>query len=778
MDATKTTLTTKLVPRLFHRRLILLAVVGLVTACVLGAQLTYLTIAKGEGARDLAESRLDAREYIGTVRGTIYDRNGEALAIDRASYSIAVDYSVINGVWIDEQAEKAARRAQLAEWGEMSPEARRSAMLRHRESSEYHVEELWDIISARTGIAREEIDARVAKLRETIETMAQAVWREQRHNETLLYGDDEDFDARPIKEQTIPHTIVEDVPKEVAFDLMRLAERLPGLVVTNSQERVYPWSNVTVTLDRSTLPISLRSDIPMDIEVRGVADHVLGSMRNQIWESDLDDRPKWSFVNGADVLDLGWYEVGDDSIGARGLERVYEDHLRGLRGAIDRRLSGGAEERIEPTLGNDLHLTLDIGFQAQVQAILSPEFGLAQVHQFHSGWDEQGLPRPTGLPIGHPLNGAAVVIDVETSEIVAMVSSPTIATGEQWPEWERKLFATGVNRVVEARYAPGSIIKPLVLAAAVTEGAHSLDHLISCTGHFFPNWTNKARCWIYREQYSFRTHDEVNNGPLDAETALARSCNIYFYTLAEKLGAHKLVEWYRRFGLGQPLDIGLLDEAEAKDKDGNVVTIQVGENGGTLPSDAAFDASRRDGTLTFQTVIMGIGQGPITWTPLQAANAYATLARGGYVRDAELVRNDPIARPGRRHDDLNLDPAAVSAALEGLRRSVMESYGTGHHIRYLDGEEPIINVSGITVWAKTGTAQAPPYPIDDDHDGKADRFIEDLDHSWFVGLVGNEGDGRPRYAIAVILEYGGSGGRAAGPIANQIIKTLKDEGYL
>ena len=177
---------------------------------------------------------------------------------------------------------------------------------------------------------------------------------------------------------------------------------------------------------------------------------------------------------------------------------------------------------------------------------------------------------------------------------------------------------------------------------------------------------------------------------------------------------------------------------------------------------------------------MGIGQGPFTWTPLHAANAYATLARGGTIRDATIVTAGSLEARVINREDLNLKPSAVKAALEGLRQSVMESHGTGHHI-LLPGSvrEPIINANGVTIWAKTGTAQAPPLKQDDNGDGKfsESEVIENLDHAWFVGLVGPRG-ATALYAISVIVEYGGSGGRTAGPIANQIIRALQAEGYL
>jgi cell division protein FtsI/penicillin-binding protein 2 len=123
----------------------------------------------------------------------------------------------------------------------------------------------------------------------------------------------------------------------------------------------------------------------------------------------------------------------------------------------------------------------------------------------------------------------------------------------------------------------------------------------------------------------------------------------------------------------------------------------------------------------------------------------------------------------------------VDMALEGLRQSVAERYGTGHHIGHDGWEEPIINAQDVTVWAKTGTAQAPAMRLDSNNDGKLndhDSLLKGVDHSWFVGLVGPRGSSRPLHAIAVIVEYGGSGGRTAGPIANQIVRALQLEGYL
>jgi penicillin-binding protein 2 len=231
--------------------------------------------------------------------------------------------------------------------------------------------------------------------------------------------------------------------------------------------------------------------------------------------------------------------------------------------------------------------------------------------------------------------------------------------------------------------------------------------------------------------------------------------------------------------MGQCLDVGLLVSEETA-----TGTSWIGESAGSVPGKEEIAGFREKGDLRFSQVIMGIGQGPISWTPVQAANAYATLARGGPIRDATLVMNDPRGPRTKRCDDLKLSNNLVAAALEGLRQSVEERHGTGHHINHDGGaSEPIINAVDVKVSAKTGTAQAPPLRLKDTTgDGKinGDDAIsyKSLDHSWFVGLAGPRHSPRPLHAIAVLVEYGGSGGRCAGPIANQIIRALQAEGYL
>ena len=756
---------------MFHRRLRLLSVVMAIVFVLLAAQTSRLTVVQGAQHLETAEGRLDLVRYLPTTRGRILDRHGLALAVDRPSYDVAVEYEVITGAWSLEQAARRARAEHRSVWNEMSPLERDIAVEEHLPAIDSQVQELWSAIMSVGGIDRPELDRRLDVIKKDVQTTAAGVW-ERRLREQIRFGrgDPATFSPRPIREQRQAHVVLPRVPDRVAFEFRRRADALPGLDVRESHRRDYTWAVADVTLDRSTLPRPLRSADESTIRVEGVADHLLGAMRNEVWADDVSRRPFVADPATGRVADLGGYRVGD-AVGLRGLERSFEDHLRGRRGVLRKRLDSGDVQREPHQPGDDLQITIDIALQARVQAILSPAYGLTTVHQYQAGWSATGAPREPILPLGTSLNCAAVVLEIDTGDVLAMVSMPTLAFARALPEpCRRDRPSVWLNRPIEATYPPGSIAKPLVMLAALIEGLHDVRKPIECSGHYLPGRQDIARCWCYRPP-QFQTH-----GPLLAVEAIARSCNIYFYTMGERLGMTRLVEWYRRFGVGVPLDIGLLHERT--DAEG-VVRLH-GEHGGEIPSAALLDQLRERGELRFASVIMGIGQGPLTWTPMHAANAYATLARGGIVRDPTLVR-DRGRRAVPPRGDLSLDETFVATVLEGMRRSVSDPIGTGHHITYPDGiREPVINASRVTVWAKTGTAQATSADFDLDCDGTDDVHPQNPTHAWFVGLVGSgtAETAQPRYVVVVVVEYGGSGGRTAGPIANEIIRALQAQGYL
>jgi len=560
-----------------------------------------------------------------------------------------------------------------------------------------------------------------------------------------------------------------------------------------------------VQVDRSTLPKPLRADGYAAIPVEGLMCHILGGVRDRVYGSSRDPRTGRTTVGDAERrdaflranpeerarafadgshsggFDRGAYQEGD-RVGETGVERAMEHHLRGLRGVQLRKLDTDEESLIAAEAGRDAKLTIDAILQARIQAAMDPELGLAQVQAWHGN-------HSATQTIGTRLFGAAVVLDIESGDILAMVSTPTYAR-RQLREDPDSLFDTdkypdllvttpAVNRAMDKAYQPGSITKALLLAGAITRGNFSLEQRIACTGHLIPSQPNIYRCWVYKQHAT--THNVVLGHDLDGAEAIMASCNIFFFTLGRRLGVEGVVDLYRKFGVGRAFDVwgtgtgmGGGDEAGAAGGGGG---------GGGSPVFAGRLGRDREGTglALGDAIQMGIGQGPVAWTPLHAADSYATLARPGGVRIAPRLligSTGPTVAPRREPRELNLDSAAQAAALEGLRLAVSDERGTGHHISFDGVRENIFNApQGVTIWGKTGTATASPvYADPDGPEGPLpNQLIAEGDHSWFVVLVGR---GRPQFAISVVVDFGGSGGKVSGPIANQIIHALIAEGYL
>ncbi len=765
-----------LIPSMFHRRLLLLGVLALAGMLGLTAQLYSLMVVRGEGHRVDAFRRLVNEELTPTTRGRILDRHGRILAEDAPSYELRVDYRVLTRQWVDSMAAAQARREHADDWNALT-QAQQWRLIERDYLPRYQqqVEALFAGIGRITGVSRAELAEREARIIEDV----QRVWAyvnkrnleraraENRARELAVEIRLEDV-AEPILEQRQTHTLLANLDDEAAFALRRLAggdgvphdrKGLPLVEIIDSGTRRYPCDRRTVRLDTSHLPQPIRRQGTVDIEVSGVAWHLLGQMRDQVNREDVEREPP-RFTEGPNrgEVNLRGYREGD-AVGHRGLESSYEAYLRGSKGLVRYQRDTGEETRIAPRPGRDLQLTLDIDLQARIQAILQPEFGLTVTQPWHRSANMQTPEHenPTA-PDGTPLNAAAVVLDIASGDILAMVSHPTIDR-EQFREEAQQYFedvvhTPAVDRTVQMPLPPGSIVKPLVLCMGVTEGVWPLAREVEFHGHFLPERKDIDRCWIYRDYYGWQTHFAKYGKGLGPALAIAESCNIFFYTVAGELGPGPIAKWYRRFGVERPIVFGLPAEAQYPGTIG-------------LPGEAL---QWRD------AVMMGIGQGPVTWTPMHAANAHATLARGGVFMPPKLLLSGPNLQDYTTHD-LKLDPAAVEVALEGMRQSAEEEYGSSHHLSIQGfGREPIINVPGVKVRAKTGTAQAPV--LARTNQAGETEVLREGNHAWYVGTFSKVGQAQPSYAVAVMVEYGGSGGRVAGPVANQIVWALHDLGYL
>lgn len=773
----------EVVPSMYLRRLWLLGGAIAVGALVMGAQSFHLTVIRGGQLSERAAKLLVGETWTPTIRGRILDRKNRVLAEDRPGFDIKVHYELITGEWAVSCARSEARRLAGDKWPTMPISERDDAIDAALPKYQQRIADMWTRLSQLLGVPMDEMEERKAEILEPVQRTATLVKSEEkaRKEEQATKRRKKAIELewskvdKPLAIEVQPHVIAAGVNDATAFEVRRLAEELsrsideagaPGLaykgmprsmiVVEKATQRVYPLENARIQIDRSTFPSPLRpaegADPKQTVDVFGVATHILGWMKPLQADDRADPRfvrPKVNKKTGE--LDYGHYQ-GGDLIGAVGVERSQEVALRGLRGRVIDHHDTGTQENITAIPGHDVHLTIDAAVQAKVQALMDPSVGLAKLQTWHRSLKPEQWPM---IELGSPIYGAAVILDIDTGEVLAMVSTPSFTRSQRQDEaiWKDPVNSPAINKAISGRYPPGSIIKPAVLCAAVTEDVFNVRGTIHCTGHFFPNRTDIFRCWIYKQMNT--THDAFFSDGVPAPEAIAVSCNMFFYTLGSRLGLERLGAWYHRFGIGEPIDLGL---------------------GGEYPGYAKTGVGKDRGQIS-DAINMAIGQGPVDYTPAHAADLYATIARAGTRILPRIVRDT-----APKSDELRLDSEAVEKAMEGLQLAVGDRMGTGHHLSLPEiGEEPIFNEEGVRVWGKTGTAEAPAI-MGEKPEGVENAkapVLRDGDHSWFVVMAGPDTkNASPKYVIAVIMEYAGSGGRVSGPIANQIIHVLKEEGYL
>jgi penicillin-binding protein 2 len=464
-------------------------------------------------------------------------------------------------------------------------------------------------------------------------------------------------------------------------------------------------------------------------EHRTLAAQILGYVReideDELAASDPDDG----------------YRAGD-KIGKAGVEAAYDTYLRGTPGTAQIRVDslGRPQSTIEterfPAPGNDVRLTLDVELQRAAEQALT--FGIERAIE-NDNWYANG--------------GAVVAIDPSDGAILALASNPTydpsIFAGRVDPKKiaalaRRDANTPQLNRAVAGRYPPGSTFKPVTALAAIEEGLLSPYQSIQCT----PTRT------YGRDEQVFKNWNPNVNQAMTLPTALAASCDTYFYEVGNafyELPAERgqpLQKWAKAFGFGVPsgLDLG-------------------GEDPGLLPT---IPWKRRHYTTeidriwtTGDSVQLAIGQKDMLATPLQMARFYALLQNGGSLVTPYLVQDveqpgAPGAPPVVRYRFAPVPPKqtdvsreALAAVHEGLRAATSMAYGTSVGVF---GSFP------VTVAGKTGTAEK--------WNSELNRM---LDQSWWCGY-GPKWGSKSAIAVCVVIENGGFGGEAAAPAALEVLE--------
>ncbi|MBT8048452.1 MAG: penicillin-binding protein 2 [Xanthomonadales bacterium] len=423
-------------------------------------------------------------------------------------------------------------------------------------------------------------------------------------------------------------------------------------------------------------------------------------------------------VNDLNRVDEGNYR-GTTHIGKAGIERFYEDGLHGLSGIerIETNVQGRVLtvlDRENPVPGNDLILALDV-----------------QVQQ--AAWDALG-DRP----------GAVVAIDPNDGSVLAMVSKPAFdpnlfVHGISSEDYRNILNAPGrplFNRPLLGGYEPGSTLKPFIGLAGLELGAVTADDRVFSSGQFFLPGTSRP----------YRDWKRGGHGWVNMLGALEQSVNTYFYQLALDLGIDRMHDYLAQFGFGSVTGMDLL-----------------GENAGVLPSREWKRGHLSQPWYPGETVIAGIGQGFNVVTPIQLANAVATLANGGTRFEPRLLYAAKHAGD-RQADKIQApvgsllpvrDPANWDLVHAGMRLVVHGEKGTARTIR---------PESGFEVAGKSGTAQVAAQALDEDMDETTATHLRH--HALFIAYAPYD---KPSIAVAAVVEHGGGGSREAAPVARAVI---------
>ena len=410
---------------------------------------------------------------------------------------------------------------------------------------------------------------------------------------------------------------------------------------------------------------------------------------------------------------------GTHHTGKLGVEKAYEEILHGKVGY--QQVEVNAQGRIirvldktAPEPGKNLHLTLDISLQrAAVEAL-------------------QGR------------RGAIVAINPENGDVLAMASSPSydpnpFVNGIDQESYKQLLQSEDtplVNRAMQGEYPPGSTIKPFLGLIALDSGVRKSADETWC-----PGWYT-----LQGKEHRYRDWKKHGHGQSNLKKAIIESCDVYFYTLAHDLGINRIHTGLRDFGFGQITDIDIGGETDA-----------------LLPSRDWKQKVLGQAWYPGETLILGIGQGYMLTTPLQLAEATATLAGRGKMVKPRMVAEirDPITdevesvpEPVNRHISIR-NPKYWDIIIDAMTDVVHGTRGTARR----SGLNASYRYAG-----KTGTAQVIGIAQDEEYD-KDDVQDKFRDHALFIAFAPVES---PKIAVAIIVENGGAGSRIAAPIARRL----------
>lgn len=534
----------------------------------------------------------------------------------------------------------------------------------------------------------------------------------ERLQKVLTEGPDEHRLPRSILEEEAYHTVITNVDEDVKKEIEGHPARYPYTQVTVNSRRTYPQGEL--------------------------ASQVIG-FRKPITQEQVKQRRE-AFPNG-DPQD---YRLGDPC-GMSGLELSYDSHLKGVRGlqaVVKNRRGEIVETRIirDPQHGRDLVVTLDADVQRRAEQLLDQALTRVTKAGVVDVETNIGQFREVRCPQG----GCIVAMDVNTGAVLAAASAPRFdlnlmvtSDSTQWNDVVSDPRSPFLSRATKMALPPGSIFKIITAVASIESGKMHPASTFNCQGYL--DRSDNHRCLSF-------IHQRVGHGEVTLADALCRSCNVYFYTAARRMGPQALIDWARKFGFGQTTGIDLPSESA-----GNL----------PAPVDPVVSGSRRNKWRPNDTLDLAIGQAELEVTPLQIVRAMAVFANDGFLVTPHLAADSGPAQLSDSHLLRSPIPTAHSNPIEGLHRETLDTIREGltmvvHHPRGTGYKH--VRMKEVTIAGKTGTAQT-----------------NGVDHAWFAGYVPAE---RPRIAFVVVLQNGGGGGSVAGPVAHDFVEKLVEMGLV
>jgi len=704
---------------MYKRRLLIFIFICILAGFVCIARLAYLQLGVGgDYRRQIEEMRILGPMQLPTIRGSIFDRGGRVLAVDKPAFYLCVNYELTR--FFDDRF-----------WGGMILQCQdrgqtaNQAEAQLRKDFEGRLDLLWEIIDKCAEIGDRdpsEIEAGIRRINDRIWNMRRFfAWLGKFPNSPLREKYRAKGQAVPVAEalkdfeEQFPDPddrgrLTMAVDLKVMHQPQRLMELETEAELLQSQMEFVDTDMVEIiTQAKRVYPYS------------SVASQVIG------WVGPARAADKQLFAHDR----LRRY-LDDELSGKEGVEKVCEAVLRGKRGEVIYDIDSELVARSETQFGKDVTISLDIELQEEIEAFLRD---------------------PNSNPNYDSAVGA-VVIDVATSDILALVSMPVYDLNKVRQNYDEVRDAPGaplVSKAIYEIYPPGSSIKPIILIAGLEEGKITPDEVISCPFEDAPRtWPN---CWLFREGscHDWAWADEGGN---NAHNAIRGSCNIYFSRLADRLEPAVLQRWLYKFGYGRRiLPAPVFDESPGHTEGGTRNLAQsAGQISTSIPRKTPQRLEEYPKIAKYDRRMFGIGQSGLRATVLQVANAMAAIARGGIYKSPRLFVNESGSfSDGRK--DLGIAADTLEVVRDGMRAVVNERGGTAY--KAFDHNE--LRRMDLKVFGKTGST-------------------EGVVNAWFAGFA-EDAAGRV-ISIAVVVEGGQSGAKDAAPLARDIIALCNQAGYI